>query len=345
MSKKFLTQIDFSKLEAYNFRLQNLATDPSAPAVGQLYFKTADNTPRLYNGTSFINLLDRANHSGTQVAATISDLASTVKAYKLNEFAAPTANIPMAGFTLTGLAAPTAAGQAAEYSWVLGQIQAAAAGIDNKASVVAVATANIAALTGLPTVDGVTLTAGQRLLLVGQTTASQNGVYAVAAGAWTRDVDTITPQAFWFVEQGTVNAGTQWKVSTSGAITVGSTAIAISQFGASNTYSAGNGIQLAGNVFSILLQASSGLVSTGAGLAIDTSVVARKFSATFGDGSATNIAITHNLGTRDVVVQVYDAASFDTIECDVVRTNTTQVTLGFPAGAPAANSLRVVVTG
>ena len=65
MSKRLLTQLDFNKLEAYNFRLQNLAADPSSPAIGQAYYKTSDSTFRFYNGTGFLNLLDRANHAGT----------------------------------------------------------------------------------------------------------------------------------------------------------------------------------------------------------------------------------------------------------------------------------------
>ena len=251
----------------------------------------------------------------------------------------------MGGFTLTGLSAtPSASGQAAEYSWVLGQIQASAAGIDSKPSVVVVAVANVAALTALQTIDGVTLTAGQRVLLVGQTVAAQNGPYVVAAGAWTRDTDTVTPAAFFFVEQSTTYGGSQWKVATSGAITLGVTALSIVQFGASSSYTAGNGLQLTGSVFSVLLPAASGLVASGSGLAIDLTVVARKFSVNVGDGAATSISITHNLGTRDIQVQLYDAATFDTVDCDVVRTSTTQVTLSF-AVAPAVSAYRAVVIG
>jgi hypothetical protein len=69
-----------------------------------------------------------------------------------------------------------------------------------------------------------------------------------------------------------------------------------------------------------------------------------KFAATIGDGASTSIAVTHNLGTRDVLVQIYDAASFVQYVCDVTRTSTSVVTFGF-AAAPASNSLRVVIAG
>ena len=72
--------------------------------------------------------------------------------------------------------------------------------------------------------------------------------------------------------------------------------------------------------------------------------ITRKFTATVGDGSLTQIPVTHNLGSRTVVVNVYDSATYDTVECDVVRTSTTVVTLGFTA-APASGAYTVVIVG
>ena len=72
--------------------------------------------------------------------------------------------------------------------------------------------------------------------------------------------------------------------------------------------------------------------------------ITRKFSGTIGDGTLTQIPVTHNLGIRDVSVQIYDTNTFDTVECDVVRTSTTVVTLGFTV-APAAGAYTVVIVG
>lgn len=79
---------------------------------------------------------------------------------------------------------------------------------------------------------------------------------------------------------------------------------------------------------------------------VNTALAARtqKYAETFGDAAATSIAITHNLGSLDVVVNVYEVAGGAGVECDVIRTNTNTVTLGF-AAAPALNELRVVVVG
>jgi len=72
--------------------------------------------------------------------------------------------------------------------------------------------------------------------------------------------------------------------------------------------------------------------------------ITRKFSAAVGDGTLTQIPVTHNLDTRIVTVQVYDSATYDTVECDVVRTSSTVVTLGFTV-APASGAYTVVIVG
>jgi len=72
--------------------------------------------------------------------------------------------------------------------------------------------------------------------------------------------------------------------------------------------------------------------------------ITRKFSGTIGNGALTQIPVTHNLGARDVSVQVYDSNTYETVECDVVRTSTSVVTLGFTV-APAAGAYTVVIVG
>jgi hypothetical protein len=69
-----------------------------------------------------------------------------------------------------------------------------------------------------------------------------------------------------------------------------------------------------------------------------------KVSADLGDNAATSFQITHSLGTRDVVVNVYDNATFDTVEADVVRTDANNVTVSFTV-IPALNAFRAVIIG
>lgn len=103
----------------------------------------------------------------------------------------------------------------------------------------------------------------------------------------------------------------------------------------------------------VILKATNSYLSSASGLAVDISALetklvtdsfTRKASANVGNGSATSFAVAHNFGTRDVVVNVYDNATWDTVEVDVVRTDTDNVTVSFTT-APASNAYRVVVIG
>ena len=100
---------------------------------------------------------------------------------------------------------------------------------DAKASVRAATTANIA-LNGLPTIDGVVLAAGDRVLVKNQAAGSQNGIYIAAAGAWVRSADAdenaeVTPSLTVSVECGTTQADTVWQLITDAPIVVGATAL------------------------------------------------------------------------------------------------------------------------
>ena len=325
MTKKILVHYDFSQNEIQNAKIQNLAADPSTPVAGQFWYNTTSGKLIYRGATANIDPTDRANHTGTQLAATISNFAATVQATTLNQLAAPTAAVAMNSQKITGLADPTAAQDAA----TKGYVDAAVNGTDWKQSVRAATTANIT-LSGLQTIDGISIAANDRVLVKNQTTATENGLYVAASGAWLRTADAdanseVTAGLTVMVEEGTTQADSQWRLTTDGAITLGTTALTFAQIGAGTTYTQGTGISIAGNV-----------------VAVDTGVVVRKFAATV--GGALNIAVTHALNTTDVQVQCYLVTTNELIECDIVRNSITQVTLGF-AVAPAANSIRVSIQG
>jgi Starch-binding associating with outer membrane/Susd and RagB outer membrane lipoprotein len=97
------------------------------------------------------------------------------------------------------------------------------------ASVRVATTANLA-LTGNPTVDGVALVDGDRILVKNQTTAAENGIYVVAAAGWTRatDADASVELVNLAVKatSGTISTNRRWVQTTAGPITVGTTSIA-----------------------------------------------------------------------------------------------------------------------
>lgn len=68
------------------------------------------------------------------------------------------------------------------------------------------------------------------------------------------------------------------------------------------------------------------------------------YSANIGDGSSTTIDVNHNLGTRDLVVNIYDTSTYETVNADKSMATLNKVTLTFQT-APALNAYRVVVVG
>ncbi|MXR38013.1 phage tail protein [Craterilacuibacter sinensis] len=117
--------------------------------------------------------------------------------------------------------------------------------LDGKQSV-RVATTTSIILSGLQTIDGVALVAGDRVLVKCQSAAKDNGIYVVAVGAWFRSTDAdisidVTPGLFVSVDQGTANADSIWQLVTDAPITLGTTGLVFEMFAgksgvAANTY-------------------------------------------------------------------------------------------------------------
>lgn len=328
MARKFLVHIDLAKNEIQNAVAQVLASAPASPVPGQFYYDSTTGRFTFRGASAWIDPTARANHTGTQTANTISDFDTQVRTSRLDQMAAPTASVSLNNQKITNLLDPTAAQDAATKAYVDNVVN----GTDWKQSVRVASTANIPTLSGLLTIDGITLIANDRVLVKDQSTATANGIYVAASGAWSRaaDADTsaeITAGMSVMVTEGTTQADTQWRLTTNDTITLGSTNLTFTQIGAATSYTQGTGITISGNTISI-----------------DTTVTARKFSANVGDNASTSIAVTHGLGTLDVAVNVYEVATGATVDCDVTRNSTSQVTLGF-AVAPASNAYRVVVVG
>jgi len=129
-----------------------------------------------------------------------------------------------------------------------------AAGLSWKQAVRVSSTANIPTLSGLLTIDTITLTAGERVLVKNQSTASQNGIYVASATAWSRASDADTWDEYLgavvFVESGG-QAGSAWYSSAQPGGTLGVTAINWSNFSVAAVYTAGTGLSLNANEFSI----------------------------------------------------------------------------------------------
>lgn len=330
MSRKFLTSIDLAKNEIQNAVAQVLASAPGTPKAGQFYYNSTTGRFEYRGASGWIDPTARDSHTGTQLASTISDLTATVQGTRLDQLAAPTASVSLNSQRITNLATPTLSTDAASK----GYVDAAVNGTDWKQSVRCATLVDLPALSGLLTIDDITVVAGDRVLVKNQTTASANGIYVAASGAWTRSTDAdadaeVTAGLTVMVTEGTSLYNTQWRLEDSGsAIVVGTTVLVFSQIGAGVSYTAGEGITIDGN--EIFVDRASPVAFTYAGF--------------LGDGVATSITVVHGFNKTDVLVEVYEVSTGSTVLCEVARISTTQIQFTF-AEAPANNSLRYVIHG
>lgn len=253
----------------------------------------------------------RANHTGTQLAATISDFDTQVRTSRLDQLAAPTGPVTVNGQRITGLADPGAAQEAATRAYVDNALAGVASGQILKGTVRAAATGNVNIAAAPATIDGVTPAAGDVFLLAGQTTGAQNGPYTWAAagtamtraGNWDTAAEAVVG-SYWVVREGT-NAD-RFALMTNDTFTLGSTTAAFTFVG----------------------------VAAAATAPVEQDL---------GIGSAAPYPITHNFGTRAVRVVVYrNASPYDEVDVYVEHTDLNTVTLR-PDAVWAVNEFHAVV--
>jgi phage-related tail fiber protein len=189
------------------------------------------------------------------------------------------------GQRATNFADPTVAADLATKSYVDNVAQGLS---DFKESVRAATTGPIT-LSGPQTIDGVSVIAGDRVLVKNQAAGETNGIYVAAAGAWSRSDDAnaspeVTAGMYVFVEEGTVNGDSAWVLATDNPITLGTTPLSFVKFTTLTDLVAGAGIVKAGTQIDVELDTAAAAQTAGAdggssGLEFDVTGVAGKLRA------------------------------------------------------------------
>lgn len=288
MAQKFLTNIDLNQNQLINASFEVLATNPSTNLFdGRMYFDSAEGVIKIYDesanawrkvvagydgvsagvvsaGTHAISLTITEDNGQITVTPNLAD-ASNAGLLSASDFAKLADST--ADATANKLVKRDAQGNAkvaeptdSAHIATKGYVDSARQGLDVKASVRVASTAPVAIATALEAgdvVDGITLVAGDRVLLKDQSTASENGIYvAVASGAASRAEDAntsakVTTGMFTFVSEGTVNGDNGFVLTTNDTITLGTTGLAFVQFSGAGQVIAGAGLTKSGNTLDV----------------------------------------------------------------------------------------------
>ena len=492
MAQKFVTNIDLNQNQLINGTFEALPSNPvTGNFEGRMYFNTATFTIMVYANSAWRKTVHSIVKSGASDGAislsesngtvtitpnlVTTSVAGVMSATDKTKLDAATADATVSTLVIRDasgnakVATPTDSAHIA----TKGYVDAARQGLDVKQSVRVATAAAINLSTNLvagQTIDGVALVAGDRVLVKDQVTGTENGIYvAVSSGTGVRSSDAngtadtgeLKPGTFTFVEEGDANSDKGFVVSTNGTITVGSTAIAFTQFSGAGSFTAGDGLLQSGNTISVnvvnnrtaitsdavdisanyvgqssittlgtittgtwdattvavtaggtgvesftdngvvygnatsaldvtaagtehqVLRAGAGgvpafgavdlsqtaattnslLISRGGtnasteatartnlaaggtqGAGVSTPALARKVTKTVGNGVDTSFTLVHAFNTREVMIQVFDAANYDTVIADTVRTDANTVTISFSV-APSSSAFTVVVIG
>lgn len=294
MAKQFFTSIDLQQNELQNVVIHNLASAPSSPVAGQVYYNTAENKEYMYNGTEWI---DMSTHTVSEVVVNAD--YDTLAGFITNVY-------DSANFAEGDVLVLSTATDPAERAWInLGTNNGDATDFTALSS--AYDDAQIKAL--FSGVDGVTY----------------------SDGAFSADVDDVTVQVGASgieVKDGGIveakladNAVTNTKMADNAVNTAELVDNAVT-----NAKMADNSVGTAEIIDANVTEAklSSALQSR----------LANSYKETIGDGVAVTHVITHNLGTKDVMTSLYDITTGECIECDVTRDTDNQLTVGaYPAFA------------
>jgi len=396
MAKKFLTNLDLAKNQILNVAIQNLASAPSSPVTGQIYYNTVDARIYFWDSSQWVDMSGDLQDviGGAGLSASTSNDVVTLDVNVDNvtiEISSDTLRVKDLGISTAKLA------------------DSAVTTIKINANAVTFAKfQQLATMTVVGNVTGSTANAAEVSVITDLATASNSNIPTGSAVKTYVDAQVASLgnlESGWDASVGTFPTGSggtkkgdYWYVTVAGTVNsvpfnVGDMLVAIVDAASTSTYAANwislevNRDQATTTVLGLVYIATNAEVQTGtdavkavtpAGLSARTATETRSgiaeiatqtetntgtddatiitplklktlldnrtggYAANVGNASATSFALTHGLGTSDVIVSIYDNSTLEEIITDVVLTSSSVVTVSF-ATAPSASAYRVVI--